>query len=69
MGKVSVGTGASAAHPANAGLRTIETKRGRRLLVDGWWGVARHINYFGDWLMACVLPTLLAGWGVALCTH
>lgn len=39
-------------HPANARLRTIQTQRGRRLLVDGWWGVARHINYFGDWLMA-----------------
>lgn len=38
-------------HPANARLRTIETQTGRRLLVDGWWGVARHINYFGDLLM------------------
>ena len=46
------GTAGCAAHPANAGLRTIATQRGRRLLVDGWWGVARHINYFGDWLMA-----------------
>ena len=20
--------------------------------MDGWWGVARHVNYLGDWLMA-----------------
>ena len=33
-------------------LETLRTASGRRLLVSGWWGVARHINYFGDWLMA-----------------
>ncbi|CAG8495955.1 3227_t:CDS:2 [Paraglomus occultum] len=33
-------------------LKYITTKQGSRLLVSGWWGVARHINYFGDWLMA-----------------
>lgn len=25
---------------------------GKALLVDGWWGVARHINYTGDLMMA-----------------
>jgi delta14-sterol reductase len=20
-------------------------------MVSGWWGISRHINYFGDWLM------------------
>lgn len=32
-------------------LKFIETKRGTRLLVSGWWGVARKINYTGDWLI------------------
>jgi steroid 5-alpha reductase family enzyme len=40
--------------PAVRRLRTLATASGRRLIVGGWWGVARHINYFGDWLMACV---------------
>jgi delta14-sterol reductase len=29
----------------------IETEAGSRLLVSGWWGLARHANYLGDWLM------------------
>ncbi|CAL5220610.1 g2652 [Coccomyxa viridis] len=39
-------------HPGVRHLKTLKTASGRRLLVSGWWGVARHINYFGDWLMA-----------------
>ena len=35
-----------------AHLRSLPTKRGTRLLVSGWWGAARHINYLGDWVMA-----------------
>lgn len=42
-------------HPKLRGLQTIRTERGRQLLVSGWWGVARHINYCGDLLMACAL--------------
>ncbi|KAJ3195525.1 erg24, C-14 sterol reductase [Irineochytrium annulatum] len=40
-------------------LKYIETASGRKLLVSGWWGVARHINYTADWLMALswCLPT------------
>lgn len=44
----------------------IQTKHGTKLLVSGWWGVARHSNYLGDlmmglaWCLACgfghVLP-------------
>ena len=30
-------------------LKYIETAAGSRLLVSGWWGMARHINYLGDW--------------------
>ena len=36
-------------------LRSLQTPSGRRLLVSGWWGIARHINYTGDWLMGCGL--------------
>ena len=36
-------------------LRSLQTPSGRRLLVSGWWGIARHINYLGDWLMGCGL--------------
>ncbi len=30
----------------------IRTANGPLLLTSGWWGVARHSNYFGDLLMA-----------------
>jgi protein-S-isoprenylcysteine O-methyltransferase Ste14 len=33
-------------------LKTLQTKRGTKLIVSGWWGVCRHINYLGDWIMA-----------------
>ncbi len=39
-------------HPSVRRLQSLPTARGTRLLISGWWGVARHINYFGDWLMA-----------------
>ncbi|GMI17230.1 hypothetical protein TrLO_g9449 [Triparma laevis f. longispina] len=29
----------------------IDTKRGTKLLTSGWWGIARKVNYTGDWLM------------------
>ena len=29
----------------------IKTERGTLLLTSGWWGIARHSNYLGDWLM------------------
>jgi Delta14-sterol reductase len=29
----------------------IETSRGSLLLTSGWWGLSRHMNYFGDLLM------------------
>ncbi|KAM6435343.1 delta(14)-sterol reductase TM7SF2 isoform 3-T3 [Liasis olivaceus] len=40
------------ADPRVAGLRTIPTATGRRLLVSGWWGFVRHPNYLGDLIMA-----------------
>ena len=49
--------------PRVAHLKSIKTKLGSTLLVSGWWGRARHINYLGDWLLswAYCLPTGLAG--------
>lgn len=38
---------------------TMDTARGTKLLMSGWWGLARHANYLGDltmalmWCMAC----------------
>jgi delta14-sterol reductase len=37
--------------PEVAHLQYLNTKRGTRLLTSGWWGMARKINYTGDWLM------------------
>jgi len=48
------------------------TNKPSKLLVSGWWGMARKINYTGDWLMAwswsatCGLPTL-SGSGSIMC--
>jgi protein-S-isoprenylcysteine O-methyltransferase Ste14 len=45
--------------PEVANLEAIQTQRGTRLLVSGWWGLSRHMNYLGDLLMglAWCLPT------------
>ena len=32
--------------------RTLQTKRGTKLLLSGWWGLSRHANYMGDLTMA-----------------
>jgi delta14-sterol reductase/lamin-B receptor len=37
--------------PALAHLTFLQTKRGTKLLTSGWWGMARKINYTGDWIM------------------
>jgi len=29
----------------------IKTEHGTLLLTSGWWGISRHSNYLGDWLM------------------
>lgn len=51
-------------HPSVRNLPYITTKRGTNLLTGGWWGRARHINYFGDWIQALpfCLPTAIAGY-------
>ncbi len=33
-------------------LQYLQTKRGTKLLTSGYWGMARKINYTGDWIMA-----------------
>ncbi|ORX86396.1 ERG4/ERG24 ergosterol biosynthesis protein [Basidiobolus meristosporus CBS 931.73] len=40
-------------------LKYMKTEAGSKLIISGWWGMSRHINYFGDWLMslAWCLPT------------
>lgn len=45
-------------------LKFITTQTGSKLLISGWWGTARHVNYLGDWLMswAYCLPTGVAGY-------
>lgn len=50
--------------PRVAHLEAITTASGSKLLVSGWWGSARHINYLGDWIMswAYCLPTGIAGY-------
>jgi protein-S-isoprenylcysteine O-methyltransferase Ste14 len=30
---------------------SLKTESGGRLLLSGWWGLSRHANYLGDWLM------------------
>ncbi|KAJ5095454.1 erg24 C-14 sterol reductase [Penicillium alfredii] len=45
-------------------IQYIPTSSGSKLMISGWWGLARHINYLGDWLMSWSysLPTGLAGY-------
>ncbi|ORY95830.1 ergosterol biosynthesis ERG4/ERG24 [Syncephalastrum racemosum] len=38
--------------PAVKHLKYLKTERGTKLIISSWWGISRHINYLGDWLMA-----------------
>jgi len=42
--------------------QSLETERGPRLLLSGYWGMARHVNYLGDWVIALSF-SLCAGFG------
>ncbi|OQD71738.1 hypothetical protein PENPOL_c001G08149 [Penicillium polonicum] len=50
--------------PRVKNIKYIETAAGSKLMTSGWWGLARHINYLGDWTMswAYCLPTGVAGY-------
>jgi protein-S-isoprenylcysteine O-methyltransferase Ste14 len=43
-------------------VESLETQRGTRLLLSGYWGMARHVNYLGDWMIALSFG-LCAGFG------
>ncbi|KAJ9493008.1 hypothetical protein VN97_g236 [Penicillium thymicola] len=47
-------------------IKYIQTSSGSKLMISGWWGMARHINYLGDWLMSWSysLPTGVAGYTI-----
>jgi len=38
-------------NPSVTHLKFLTTKTGRKLLISGWWGIARKINYTGDFLI------------------
>jgi len=46
-------------HCSVAQLKSMPTERGTKLIISGWWGVSRHVNYLGDWIMSVAwsLPT------------
>lgn len=50
--------------PKLAHLTYLKTRTGSRLITSGWWGIARHINYFADWMQSWPysLPTGMAGY-------
>ena len=48
--------------PKLSHLTFLQTKRGTKLLTSGWWGMARKINYTGDWIMGLTW-CLLCGFG------
>lgn len=52
--------------PKVAHLNYLQTATGSRLLISGWWGVSRHVNYLGDWIQSWpyCLPTGMAGYQV-----
>merc|ERR1712187_754643 len=59
--------------PAGASVKHLEvmevinhqTGKPSKLLVSGWWGLARKINYTGDWLLAWTW-SLATGGGTVL---
>ncbi|EKX51861.1 ergosterol biosynthesis ERG4/ERG24 family [Guillardia theta CCMP2712] len=46
-------------------LKYLKTERGTSLIVSGWWGLARKINYTGDWFFG-LSWSLFTGFGSIL---
>lgn len=46
------------ADPRVSHLSYLKTKRGTRLLTSGWWGMARKVNYTGDYIMGLTYSLL-----------
>lgn len=38
--------------PRVAHLKVMKTSKGKSLIISGYWGICRHPNYVGDWLMS-----------------
>ena len=57
--------------PRVSHLEYITTASGSKLLTSGWWGQARHVNYFGDLIMSLsyCLPTGIAGYVIHTYTN
>ncbi|XDV33320.1 hypothetical protein PO909_003758 [Leuciscus waleckii] len=61
--------------PAYAGLHTIRSPSGRRLLVSGWFGWVRHPNYLGDimmmfaWCLPCGFSSIVPYLPALQCFH
>lgn len=51
--------------PSVAHLKVMKTSAGKSLIVSGYWGICRHPNYVGDWLMT-VSWSMLTGTGYLL---
>ncbi|XP_067831118.1 delta(14)-sterol reductase LBR-like isoform X4 [Heptranchias perlo] len=65
-------------HPqdvAFAGLETIDTNTGTKLLVSEWWGWLRHPNYLGDivvhlaWSLPCGFSHIIPYLQLLFCIH
>ncbi len=60
-------------------LKYLQTVSGSKLLISGWWGMARHMNYLGDllmglsWCLPCgiqsVIPYFYALYFTTLLVH
>lgn len=52
-------------HPSTAHLRYLKSPTGSKLITSSWWGISRHINYTGDWLV-CLSYSLPTGFNTPL---